>query len=163
MFIKIENNSPIGYPILENNLRAILTDRSLPLEIKTSDIIDKGFAVYKSISKPETGDFEVAEEDSFSFDGTIVTQKWKVRPMTSEEKTEFTEFKKMEVLSNVQLELVQSDWTELPSNQQRKTEEWKIEWAEYRQKLREVKDQSGFPFQVDWPKKPEINTRTGNN
>ena len=28
-------------------------------------------------------------------------------------------------------------------------------WAEYRQKLRDIPDQSGFPEEIVWPEKPE--------
>ena len=29
------------------------------------------------------------------------------------------------------------------------------DWAKYRQALREIPDQPGFPFEIDWPDKPE--------
>ena len=47
--------------------------------------------------------------------------------------------------------LAQSDWTQLddsPGTQ-------KLEWATYRQMLRDVPTQDGFPWQVDWPTTPE--------
>lgn len=34
--------------------------------------------------------------------------------------------------------LANSDWTELPSNQARKSEEWRQAWAAYRQALRDI-------------------------
>lgn len=45
--------------------------------------------------------------------------------------------------------LFQSDWTQVadaPVDQ--------AAWAEYRQKLRDVPQQAGFPAEVDWPAKP---------
>jgi hypothetical protein len=30
------------------------------------------------------------------------------------------------------------------------------EWAAYRQALRDIPEQAGFPYEIDWPKKPEI-------
>ena len=47
--------------------------------------------------------------------------------------------------------LSQSDWTQLddsPGSQ-------KLEWATYRQALRDLPTQAGFPWQVDWPIAPE--------
>lgn len=46
--------------------------------------------------------------------------------------------------------LKQSDWTQVadaPVDQ--------AAWATYRQALRDVPDQEGFPFIIDWPSKPE--------
>jgi len=45
--------------------------------------------------------------------------------------------------------LSQSDWTQVPDapvDQQA--------WAEYRQALRDVPQQSGFPTDINWPTKP---------
>lgn len=46
--------------------------------------------------------------------------------------------------------LQESDWTQLPDVPY----ETKSAWAEYRQKLREVPDQPGFPREVVWPVAP---------
>ena len=46
--------------------------------------------------------------------------------------------------------LKESDWTQVPDapvDQQA--------WAEYRQALRDVPQQSGFPTDINWPTKPE--------
>lgn len=48
--------------------------------------------------------------------------------------------------------LVRSDWTQLPDAPL--TTEKKTEWETYRQALRDVTSQSGFPATVDWPVAP---------
>jgi hypothetical protein len=50
-------------------------------------------------------------------------------------------------------ELVQSDWTQ--SLDAPFTQEKRAEWATYRQALRDVPQQSGFPDNIQWPTKPE--------
>lgn len=45
------------------------------------------------------------------------------------------------------------DWTQLPDAPL--TEEQKQAWAEYRQALRDVPEQAGFPENVVWPSTPE--------
>lgn len=45
------------------------------------------------------------------------------------------------------------DWTQLPDAPL--TAEQKQEWAEYRQALRDVPEQTGFPENVVWPSTPE--------
>jgi hypothetical protein len=45
--------------------------------------------------------------------------------------------------------LANSDWTELPSNQARKSQEWRAAWAAYRQALRDID-----PANPVWPTPP---------
>lgn len=49
--------------------------------------------------------------------------------------------------------LYQSDWTQLPDNQLTQTEV--NLWREYRQQLRDITLQSGFPKEITWPVAPE--------
>ncbi len=49
--------------------------------------------------------------------------------------------------------LYQSDWTQLPNSPL--TTEKQQEWAVYRQQLRDITSQSGYPFNVVWPTQPE--------
>ena len=76
---------------------------------------------------------------------------------------DWTQMKTAEQLETEQLErasesarnqrdrlLKDSDWTQVsdaPVDQQA--------WAEYRQALRDVPQQSGFPTDINWPTKPE--------
>ena len=45
--------------------------------------------------------------------------------------------------------LANSDWTQLADVPL--TAEMKAQWATYRQALRDITDQSGFPDQINWP------------
>lgn len=48
--------------------------------------------------------------------------------------------------------LQQTDWTQIPNNPL--TPEKQEQWAVYRQQLRDVTDQPGYPFNVIWPTPP---------
>jgi hypothetical protein len=48
--------------------------------------------------------------------------------------------------------LAESDWTQLADVVL--TDEAKLEWATYRQELRDITAQEGFPFDVTYPTKP---------
>jgi hypothetical protein len=48
--------------------------------------------------------------------------------------------------------LTNSDWTQIPNNPL--TEQKQQEWAVYRQQLRDITSQSGYPFNVVWPTEP---------
>lgn len=47
--------------------------------------------------------------------------------------------------------LSESDWTQLPDVPLNT----KTQWATYRQELRDITSQPGYPFDVIWPTKPE--------
>ena len=51
--------------------------------------------------------------------------------------------------------LVESDFSDLPVTQARFTDEQKKAWSTYRQALRDITDQAGFPWDIDWPVKPK--------
>jgi hypothetical protein len=48
--------------------------------------------------------------------------------------------------------LLRSDYTQLPNS--KFTTEQKAEWETYRQSLRDVTSQAGFPWEVNWPTQP---------
>lgn len=49
--------------------------------------------------------------------------------------------------------LYASDWTQIPNNPL--TAEKQQEWAVYRQELRDITIQAGYPFNIVWPVQPE--------
>ena len=55
-----------------------------------------------------------------------------------------------DALTKRQKLLVQSDWTQMPDVQLQN----KTEWATYRQELRDITDQPGYPFNIVWPTPP---------
>jgi hypothetical protein len=50
--------------------------------------------------------------------------------------------------------LAESDWTQLPDVPL--SAEQKTAWATYRQQLRDITAQPGFPNNINWPQKPGI-------
>jgi hypothetical protein len=63
------------------------------------------------------------------------------------------EYYNMSALSKRNGDLRESDWTQLPDVAL--TETQVNSWREYRQKLRDLPTQPGFPKNVTWPTKPE--------
>lgn len=57
------------------------------------------------------------------------------------------------VLGRRGAELTTSDWTQLPDVPL--TQEKRNEWAAYRQALRDITNQAGFPTTVVWPAAPQ--------
>ena len=77
-------------------------------------------------------------------------EQWVRLETTDEYKTAATVRKKQQVLADRQYLLSITDWTQMPDvNLPNKTE-----WATYRQLLRDVPEQTGFPFTIEWPNPP---------
>lgn len=62
-------------------------------------------------------------------------------------------FSSDEIQSKRKLLLNSSDWTQIPNGPL--TQEQQQAWAVYRQQLRDITTQSGYPFNVIWPTQPE--------
>jgi len=52
------------------------------------------------------------------------------------------------------------DWTQIPDSPM--TTEQRAAWATYRQELRNISAQAGFPAQVAWPEPPSTVSTGGN-
>ena len=77
-------------------------------------------------------------------------ETWETIPLTSEEQ----EAEKLQTESKVRQErnqlLKDSDWTQLPDSPADSAL-----WATYRQELRDITNQEGFPFYITWPELSE--------
>lgn len=76
-----------------------------------------------------------------------------IRDMTPEEIADLEDSRRVkpeEIRNQRNILLAESDWTQLPDAPVDQTA-----WAAYRQALRDVTDQEGFPTNVVWPVKPE--------
>lgn len=62
------------------------------------------------------------------------------------------EMQKIQVKTKRDNLLFKSDWTQIPNNPL--IPEKQAEWADYRQQLRDITQQSGYPFNVVWPTQP---------
>jgi len=102
-------------------------------------------------TKPECGEFQTVEWDE-------ATNYWLIRDLTEselEEKFPPEPAPKPDLAEEARGErdrlLDESDWTQLPDAPVADTQAW----VNYRQQLRDVPQQEGFPTDIDWPTKPE--------
>ena len=83
-------------------------------------------------------------------------QKWVVSDLSAEQKAEYTTRKAEEKATAIRAErdakLAESDWMVIKSIETGVA--LATEWATYRQALRDVTNQAGFPNEVTWPVKP---------
>lgn len=102
-------------------------------------------------AQPSVTDTQVLEEGLPVFDTAANrwTQVWSVRDMSAEELQQRTDSQAAQIRAQRNELLSQSDWTQLAD-----TPTDKALWAAYRQELRDVTSQAGFPWDVQWPVAP---------
>lgn len=81
---------------------------------------------------------------------------WVVRDATQEEINQRTEVEANEIRSRRDRALRLSDYTHVTDHPQPLNDEIKKQaWSEYRQKLRNLPLQNGFPWNIEFPTRPE--------
>ena len=95
--------------------------------------------------------FEVTGECS-GFGGEFLIPNWQTKTCEINQEV-YTSYMQDIVLAERQSLLKDSDWSQLPDV----PEATKLAWQPYRQALRDVTLQEGYPFNVVWPQPPLIN------
>jgi hypothetical protein len=159
MYAKIENGVAVEYPLYEGDLERRFPDLKFPLDshveenggitcpdgyakVSQSNIVRNDIKINYIITMP------VKESDGVWREQFNLVQK------TEEE---LTQIKPM--VTNLQrtlrnTKLTESDVSVLSDRWAQYTDQQKLEWANYRQELRDVTLQPGFPFDITWPIKP---------
>lgn len=153
MYIKLTNGTPTTYTI--GQLRKDNPNTSFPKNIPDELLAE--FGVY-----PAT----VAEVPTFTDRTQTITQNetatqvngawvygWTVVDKTAEEVTAYDIAKGVTVRSQRDELLASCDWMAIKAFEAGTGVA--TEWATYRQALRDVSAQAGFPNDITWPKKPE--------
>lgn len=141
MLINIQTQQTIG----EYQFRLLHPDTSFPAELADSILTDFGHATLTYPAAP------TAAQGKKIVDGGVeqIDGKWFAKyvevDLSQDEIADFA----AAVRADRNQRLAQSDWTQVadvPVN--------KAAWAAYRQDLRDVTLQPGFPFNVNWPVAP---------
>ena len=82
----------------------------------------------------------------------IWIQVWSQVDASAEEIAQRTDDKAQEVRAIRNVKLADCDWTQLQDSPL--DQDGKLAWALYRETLRVVPEQAGFPWEVDWPPAP---------
>lgn len=116
-----------------------------------SDEQREEFKVYfiEDVARPNLSKTQKFGNPIFTIKGNVVERSYPVVDKTPEEITQDTTNKSTEVREQRNELLSQSDWTQLADSVVDKTT-----WAAYRQALRDLTKQSGFPWEVTWPDAP---------
>jgi hypothetical protein len=144
----IENAAVTRYPFNAADLKLLRKDVSFPADISDETMRFFGAVEIQPITPPAyDAAIEICEEVAPAFDsGTQVwRQSWAVRAKTAEElavEAQIARDKRNQLLAA-------SDWTQLAD-----APIAAAAWGVYRQALRDITSQPGFPGNIDWPLAP---------
>jgi hypothetical protein len=141
MHVRVTNGHPENYTI--GQLRRDNPNTSFPKTIPDALLAEYRIYPVTVLPQPTTAEWEVATRTDLPtlVDG-IWTLGWTVTQVPEEKVERSVRDRRDRLLS-------QTDWMALTDNTMTQP------WADYRQALRNVTDQAGFPYNVTWPTKPE--------
>ena len=151
MFVKIKNNTIQQYPYTLDQLRLDNPATSFPKE--PSKEVRESYGIFdvnlQDVPEfdPLTQRIETSAAPSFIGDKWVLTRK--IEEQTSQQIVDNLANKSAQVRALRNKRLVASDWTQIADAPIDKDL-----WAKYRQALRDVTEQSGFPWSVEWPVAP---------
>jgi len=149
MYTRIINNQPI-WPYTLDLLKIAEPGTSFPAAI-TEELLNE-FQVFSVVvdSRPVT----TYQQDAVRLDPVLENgqwvQHWDIVQASTEAQQQRYEYESGEVRNQRNQLLTQSDWTQgrdIP-------EQVSMVWQPYRQALRDITAQSGFPFDITWPAAP---------
>ena len=153
MFIKINTNSK-EYPYSLSKLLMDYPNTSFPEMniLYENDELLKAFNVFRVIAEPipqydKTIQTHVEIEPEFI--NSMWRRKWLIKELSDLEKLEIRRNEEQTVISQRNALLASSDWTQLSD-----VSIDKEAWSSYRQQLRDISNQSEYPFNVQWPSAP---------
>lgn len=155
MVIKLnEQGKPTGFPLAENNFKQIHPDVTFPAILFPHHVEPHGYGMYEFTQQPAlTGHYDkLIEGDPIRDEQGYWRQQWLVVEQTAEEKAVTDDRKTRDMRAKRNLKLMASDWTRIDDAPL--TTEQRATWAIYRQQLRDITNQPGFPWEVTWPIQP---------
>jgi hypothetical protein len=143
MFVKITNGQVEKAPYTIGEFRKAHPNKSFPKDILTNILEADGVYVIKETMHP-------------TVDKNTHTYSWEVQSINGVWTQVWSTKQQDETVAakNVREErdrlLVKSDWTQVADSPVDL-----VSWGIYREALRNIPNQEGFPFNVEWPQKPE--------
>lgn len=151
MFVKVTNGEIVQSPYSIGMLRRDNPNTSFPRDIPAAVLAEYG--VYEVTSPPAPDHDPETHFVEYAPIPTLVNGAWvyapSVRPLSAEQIAERTASRASDIRFERDRLLAATDWTALSDVTM------SPEMAAYRQALRDVTSQPGFPDTVTWPAKPE--------
>jgi len=145
MYAKIVNNSVVKFPYTTYDLKQDNPGVSFPAEL--SDALLAGYNMYPVTEGaiPERDTLTQQLQSVVQQVNGVWTRVWSIA--NYDESTA-----EMHILNKRNKLLTDTDWTQLSDTSL--DDSTKAAWATYRQALRDITDQDGYPLSVTWPTQP---------
>lgn len=147
MYIKIKDGVPTSYSL--DALRRDNPQVSFPSEINDNTLAEYDVFPCMPIPYPGTDYLHNIREGPATFVDGVWRQTWIITEASDEEIAQRTQNEAAAVRDLRDARLRETDWTQVadaPVNAS--------VWSDYRQALRDVPAQAGFPWNVNWPTSP---------
>lgn len=145
-YARVDGATVLEYPVHEGDIRLRYPSTSFPRPF----VPPQDYVLVASTPQPACNwDEDVIAGDPALIDGSW-QQTWQVVPADAAELEQRTQAQADAVRMQRQQLLAGSDWTQIPDAGVNRSA-----WAAYRQALRQLPEQEGFPWSVAWPVPPE--------
>lgn len=153
MYALISSGTVVEFPLSLNKWRLDNPLISLPEYPTEEQLKEQGIYIVQPTPKP-------SEDYTLNYQNTVVqnedgswVESWTESPASNEEIEERTASKMIEVRQIRNKLLQENDWVSIKAKDNE--EEVSVNWKTYRQALRNITSQEGFPHNVIWPVKPQ--------
>jgi len=151
MYALITNGTPIKYPYTIGDLRRDNPQTSFPKIINQETLSSYGVVEVQTQTTPEFNPATQRIETSYM--PVLVNGVWSItKTVVNKNQDQIaadTVSKSVEVREQRNRLLTESDWTQVLDAPVDRTA-----WSTYRQALRDITAQEGFPWDITWPVKP---------
>jgi hypothetical protein len=153
-FVKLApDGTAFRYPYTVEELKADNPNVSFPSPLTEEDVLPFGVRDVLTTPPPNIDYFFNAYPKAVEgVNGWI--EEWEIFPASQEEIDARIGSQEAGVRAERDRLLTESDWTQVPDAVNAGAD---IDaWADYRQQLRDVSKQQGFPWEVEWPEPPAL-------
>ena len=150
-YVKITNGNVDTYPYSVGKLRRDNPNTSFPKQIPDEMLESYGVlpVTFTDIPSIDTRTQKIERETEPSLVAGAWTVGWITSSKTADETAEYDDNMAVSNRDTRNNLLSQSDWTQVADAPVDATA-----WATYRQALRDITDQAGFPNDINWPTQP---------
>jgi hypothetical protein len=140
-------------PIGRSELRQKYPNVSFPLDLEKADLKSYGVIQIKEEPAPAC-DYRVEHvvERPVELVNGVWVKGWEVQPLPLEQQQQLVDNQARRIRRDRDQRLSACDWTQLADV--KLDAQQQSEWKKYRQALRDVPSQAGFPWNVTWPTQP---------
>lgn len=141
-----------GAVLSQGQVRSLYPNTSFPSQWSAELVANLELDPVLETPTPTVTRYQTAVKDGVEqVDGNWVW-KWAVTEMSDEAKATLDATQADAVRSTRNKRIAECDWTQLDDTPVGNA--GKLAWASYRQALRDLPDQPGFPWDITWPTKP---------